>query len=329
MEAIEFLDTWIKVEDGSLITDLYTKPTDKHLYVNSKSSHPTNVKKAIPYGLGLRIRRICSKEEDYQCRRGKLKGRLRKRGYSGRFLEAQLKRVDGLDRGKLLEKANRKKMDRVSIVLTYMKQLPNVHSIVRQHMDTLYSSKRMREVFKDVPIVAYRRDRNLGDLLVHGKTNKALNAHNTSDKDSTRCKKPCVVCNMFERGIHSTKPGVLDIRTSRRIQKCRSWNVVYGITCTVCQKIVYVGETSRTVKERLKEHDAHVRHGRNKPVADHFGSSGHTAENMGVTVLEVIRDSSKYYLQVRELEWIELLETEVPNGVTKKTKVGVLWHEYR
>ena len=92
---------------------------------------------------------------------------------------------------------------------------------------------------------------------------------------------------------------------------------------------VYVGETSRTVKERLKEHDADVRHGRNKPVADHFGSSGHTAENMGVNVLEVIRDSSKYYRQVRELEWIELLETEVPNGVNRKAKVGVLWHEHR
>ena len=41
------------------------------------------------------------------------------------------------------------------------------------------------------------------------------------------------------------------------------------------------GETSRTVKERLKENDADVRHGRNKPVADHFGSSGHTAEKSG------------------------------------------------
>ena len=158
-------------------------------------------------------------------------------------------------------------------------------------MDTLYSSIRMREVFKDVHIVTYRRDRNLGDLLVHGKTNKALNVHNTLGEDSTRCKKPCVVCNMFERGIHNTKPGVVDIKTRRRIQECRSWNVVYGITCTVCQKIVYVGETSRTVKDRLNENDADVRHGRNKPVADHFGSSEHTGEDMGVTVLEVIRDT--------------------------------------
>ena len=59
------------------------------------------MKKAIPYGLGLRIKRICSKEEDYKRRRKELKGRLRRRGYSERFLEKQLKRVDVLSREKL------------------------------------------------------------------------------------------------------------------------------------------------------------------------------------------------------------------------------------
>ena len=128
---------------------------------------------------------------------------------------------------------------------------------------------------------------------------------------------------MFERDIHNTKPGVVYIKTSRRMQECGSWNVVYGITCTACQKIVYVGETSRTAKERLKEHDADVRHGRNKPAVDHFGSSGHTAENMGVAVPEVIRDSSKYYRQVRELEWIGLLERlKYRMKLTKKRKLG-------
>ena len=43
-DAIEFLDTMVKVEDGALTTDLYTKPSDKHLYVNYKSCHPTHVK---------------------------------------------------------------------------------------------------------------------------------------------------------------------------------------------------------------------------------------------------------------------------------------------
>lgn len=43
-EAIELLDTWVRNEEGKLVTDLYTKPTDKHLYVNC-NCHPENVKK--------------------------------------------------------------------------------------------------------------------------------------------------------------------------------------------------------------------------------------------------------------------------------------------
>ena len=42
------------------------------------------------------------------------------------------------------------------------------------------------EVFKGVPIVAYKRDCSLWDLLVHGKTDKALNRREAaSDYDHT------------------------------------------------------------------------------------------------------------------------------------------------
>jgi len=51
---------------GSLHTDLYTKPTDKHLYLHMESSHPEATKKAIPYGLGVRVKRICSEESNYR-----------------------------------------------------------------------------------------------------------------------------------------------------------------------------------------------------------------------------------------------------------------------
>ena len=37
---IEFLDTLVKIENGHIDTDLYIKPTDKQLYLNSLSNHP-------------------------------------------------------------------------------------------------------------------------------------------------------------------------------------------------------------------------------------------------------------------------------------------------
>jgi len=45
---------------------------------------------AIPYGLGGRLKTKCSKETDYSSHR-QLKRNLRKRGYSSKFVDSQLK----------------------------------------------------------------------------------------------------------------------------------------------------------------------------------------------------------------------------------------------
>lgn len=162
-KQIEFLDTLVKLEDGHIYTDLYVKPTDKQLYLNSSSCHPSNTKKGLAYGLGLRIKRICEKEKDYQRHRQDLKIQLRKRGYSGKLIESQLQKVDRLERSDLLRYSGKKDKNakRVPLVMTYSNLLPDVHGIVRKHMDVLYRSSRMREVFKEPPIVAFRRDKNL------------------------------------------------------------------------------------------------------------------------------------------------------------------------
>ena len=99
---LEFLDTWVKLESGHVYTDLYIKPTDKQLYLRQTSSHPPNTKKALAFGLGVRVRRICEKEDDYRRHRGRLKTQLRRRGYSGSFVEKELQKADGLNRDDLL-----------------------------------------------------------------------------------------------------------------------------------------------------------------------------------------------------------------------------------
>ena len=58
---IPFLDVSVSLtNDGSISTDLYTKPTDKHQHLLYSSCHPLHTKKAIPFSLALRLRRICS-----------------------------------------------------------------------------------------------------------------------------------------------------------------------------------------------------------------------------------------------------------------------------
>ena len=107
-KQIEFLDTLVKIKDGHIYTDLYIKPTDKQLYLNSSSCHPSNTKEGLAYGLGLRIKRICEKEEDYRKHRQDLKIQLRRRGYSGKLTESQLGKVDKLETPDLLNSSRKK-----------------------------------------------------------------------------------------------------------------------------------------------------------------------------------------------------------------------------
>ena len=60
---IHFLDVTVSIDDHHNIqTDLYTKPTDSHNYLNYKSAHPRHCRAGIPYSQFLRLKRICSTE---------------------------------------------------------------------------------------------------------------------------------------------------------------------------------------------------------------------------------------------------------------------------
>ena len=77
--------------------------------------------------------------------------------------------------------------------------LPDIQHITKKHLDVLHRSSKMWDVFKDL-IVAFRRDKNLSDVLVHGKTNKALK--------STRinCKPGCGNCSIISRDSDCFRP---------------------------------------------------------------------------------------------------------------------------
>ena len=146
---IEFLDTLVQLENGKLATDLYSKPPDKHLFLQWKSNHPSHTKNAVPYGLGIRIKRICQTEALYQSMRKELNSQLRQRGYSGKHIERQLKKVDDIPREQLLQyKEKKNKSERVPLVVTYSKNLPNICTILHKHMVLLHRSEKCKRFRK-------------------------------------------------------------------------------------------------------------------------------------------------------------------------------------
>ena len=57
---IAFLHTTVRLINGYLVTEIYSKPTDAHQYLHASMSHPKHTIKSFPCSVGLGIRRNCS-----------------------------------------------------------------------------------------------------------------------------------------------------------------------------------------------------------------------------------------------------------------------------
>ena len=85
---MRFLDVNVSLHNGKIVTDwLNTKPTDKNQYLLHSLCHPIHIKRAIPFSLALRLRRICSTNETFTLRTNELIDYLYKRGYNRYFLQ--------------------------------------------------------------------------------------------------------------------------------------------------------------------------------------------------------------------------------------------------
>ena len=107
---IPFLDVMVLVKDGSIETDLYTKPTDKHQYLLVSSCHPQHTKRAIPFSLALRLRRICSNPDNYKLRTNELIDYLANRGYDKTFLKIQIQQASDILQNDALTKNPRHRL---------------------------------------------------------------------------------------------------------------------------------------------------------------------------------------------------------------------------
>ena len=189
---VPFLDVMVSLHNGIIETDLFTKPTDKHQHLLSSSYHPHHTKKAIPFSLALRLRRICSTDAKFKHRINKLKTYLLARGYNNNFLEEQFLRAANLSRTNALQTKPKDSNDVVPFVVTYNLALPRISNFLRKHFNILHTSNRCKDVFKQPPFVAYRRSPNLRDILVKARLPVISNNH--FPLGSFRCGQNCATC---------------------------------------------------------------------------------------------------------------------------------------
>ena len=116
--------------------------------------------------LALRLCRICSNPDNYKLRTNEVIDYLANRGYDKTFLKTQIQRASDIPRTDALANKPKTQTETTPFVITYNPALPNLAHIIHKHSNVLYSSDRCRNVFKNLPLVAYRRCKNISDILV-------------------------------------------------------------------------------------------------------------------------------------------------------------------
>ena len=92
-KKINFLDVVIKIKNGVMTTDLYSKPTDGHQYLHYESCQAEHIKRSIVFSQTLRIRRICTEKKDLLRNIEKLKQWFGRRGYPSSLIKSQVSRA--------------------------------------------------------------------------------------------------------------------------------------------------------------------------------------------------------------------------------------------
>ena len=94
---------------------------------------------------------------------------------------------------------------------------------------------------------------------------------------------------------------------------------MYGLLCKRCDKTIYVGETERSLKERISEHLRDIKQQTDKPINRHF--KDHSDNDLNVVVLQKIYGEGRIYRQIIEELWIKKLDTKMPKGCNVKLNI--------
>jgi hypothetical protein len=277
----------------------------------------------------MRIRRICKKDEDFNSHSENMIAHYIRRGYPKRILKKHLAEIQKYSQDDLLlpKIKSDEKSNRMVLVLDYNPANPDIIGILKNNWKSLEASPNLGELFKEIPMVAHKRAKNLKDTLVKASITyppepTTSMRYNNRPKPCKRVRCPLCPLHINQQTIYS--PIAKATYKLPRVLDCETRNLIYCIQCKTCGKL-YVGETLRSLRERINEHLGDIRQHRiKKPVARHFLSKGHSIKSFSHKVLELIKRDPKEetctkYRRARERDWIFKLRCLEPIGLNSMT----------
>ena len=207
------------------------------------------------------------------------------RGYPNDLIRRGRERASTKSRAEILKSdaANNIAKDRVPFVTTFQPSNLVVEKIISRNFQILREDSRTSKIFNKPPLKAFRRAKNLKDLLVRNSLPRNLPHQSPGTFPCNRT--VCRTCpHVNSSSTIATPKGHVYITGHF---SCITEHVVYCLSCTKCPSIVYIGETGRRLADRFREHRRDIINGRNDlPVPAHFNQPNHTLEDIKVAVLK-------------------------------------------
>ena len=295
--SVDFLDT-TTFKGPQFMTSLmldvnvFFKPTDTHALLHASSFHPRHTFAGLLKPQLLRFERICSRTADFWEAVKILFDALALRGYSRSARRLSLKTF----------KLTRPPLEgqRIPFITTSSTSSARLTRLVRSNFQHLLDTTTYLPGYGI--IAAYRRNKNIRDLLVRAKLRPL------SEPRVTRLS---YFYNFIPLARNQNNGNVLP---TERHSGINTKNCVYLIRCLTCE-LQYVGETGNTVRVRFHQHRHNIKHKRDAhlPLVAHFIQHGWLA--LSASVLEANPFWSAAQRRRSERIWVDRLGTMQPLGL--------------
>ena len=169
-----FLDTNVHKGDRfktESVLDVKThfKPTETFQYTEFSMCHPPGVKRDFIKGEALRLLRTNSSRITFEENIKKFKTNLIERGYPEKLTQETLSEVRFESRKEALTQKQKQNKRILPFFTQYHPSVPNLKQILMKNWHFIEQQPRLDEIFREPPIVSYKRGRSLKDILVKAK----------------------------------------------------------------------------------------------------------------------------------------------------------------
>ena len=177
----EISDTEITFLDASVckgdrlkkhsILDVRThfKPTETFQYTHFDSCHPPGVRKGFIKGEVLRLLGTNSSKAKFDEHIALFKQRLRHTGYPYNLLNMTLSEVNFSQRMSAVQNKQKTRKRILPFRTEYRPSVPDLKRFLMNKWYRIQNQPLLRKIFKNSPLISYRKERSLKDVLVRGK----------------------------------------------------------------------------------------------------------------------------------------------------------------